>query len=54
MARNVEIKARAGNIENLERAVAKFSDTEVGEIIQDDTLMSGMRTSTRLKPEGGR
>jgi hypothetical protein len=29
MARNVEIKALVENIENLERAVEKISDTEV-------------------------
>ena len=49
MARNVEIKARVKNIENLERAVEKISDTEVSEIFQDDTFFNCTRGRLKLR-----
>lgn len=36
MARNIEIKARIGNIEVLESKVAKIADNGPTEILQDD------------------
>lgn len=49
MARNVEIKARVKNIENMERAVEKISDTEVSEIFQDDTFFHCTRGRLKLR-----
>ena len=49
MARNVEIKARVENIEDLERAVEKISDTEASEIFQDDTFFNCSRGRLKLR-----
>jgi predicted adenylyl cyclase CyaB len=49
MARNVEIKARVKNIENLERAVEKISDTEASEIFQEDTFFNCTRGRLKLR-----
>ena len=54
MARNVEIKARIGNIAELTRRVATIADSGPVEIVQDDTFFncSAGRLKLRAFPDG--
>ena len=49
MPRNVEIKARIENIENLEAKVVEIADGEPTEIVQDDTFFKCANGRLKLR-----
>lgn len=49
MARNIEIKARIENIEDLERKIIKIADSKPTEIAQDDTFFNCANGRLKLR-----